>query len=130
MQSQFRGITGSPLRDTDQMASGTTISLDQHHWVGLAKEMKRPGKDPIYQRILELSTPLRTEGLVRFPLSADRYHETLRCPAHQRIDLACAMAALSGYETLVQLDVMTASEVASALCSFDPERTPLQLTPV
>lgn len=97
-----------------------TVSLDQHHWVGLAKVIKRRGGDPTYQTILELGAALRSAGLVRFPLSTDRYHETLRCPTHQRIDLASAMAALSGYETLLQLDTLTVAEIDYALCALDP----------
>ena len=97
-----------------------TVSLDQHHWIGLAKVLKRRGGDSTYRAILELGTDLRSRGVVRFPLSTDRYHETLRVPAHQRIDLASAMAALSGYETLLNLDTLTAVEIDAALCRLDP----------
>jgi hypothetical protein len=106
------------------------VSLDQHHWVGLAKIIKRRGGDPTYEAIFELGAALRSAGLVRFPLSTDRYHETLRCPVHQRIDLASAMAALSGYETLLQLDTLTVAEIDAALCGLDPSAPVPESVPV
>jgi hypothetical protein len=107
-----------------------TVSLDQHHWVGLARVLKRRGGDPTYRAILEVGTELRSRGLVRFPLSTDRYHETLRVPAHQRVDLASVMAALSGYETLLNLDTLTTAEIDAALCWLDPRRLPPDPIPV
>jgi hypothetical protein len=93
-----------------------TISLDQFHWVGLARATKSPQADPIYTQILELASGLRATGRARFPLSTDRYHETLRvAEPHRRIDVAQAMALLSGYETMLQLDTLTIQEIEGAL---------------
>lgn len=59
--------------------------------------------------------------MARFPLSTDRYHETwATSKAHRRIDVAMAMATLSGYETMVQLDTLTLAEIDAALASFSP----------
>ncbi len=111
-------------------AATRTVSLDQHHWVGLAKVLKGRGADPTYQAIFELGAALQSAGLVRFPLSTDRYHETLRCSPHHRIDLASAMAALSGYETLLQLDTLTLVEIDESLCSIDPSVPSPEQVPV
>lgn len=101
--------------------NAVTISLDQFHWIGLANAIKFPNREPVYTQILEIATELSQAGQVRFPLSADRYHETLRTPAtHRRIDVAHAMAALSRYETMVSLDTLTVAEIDTALASLIP----------
>jgi hypothetical protein len=43
------------------------VSLDQHHWIGLAKALKSPSADPTYTRILERATRLRNARHIRIP---------------------------------------------------------------
>jgi hypothetical protein len=88
----------------------------QFHWIRLARATKHPQVDPVYRQILELASSLRSTGKVRFPLSTDRYHETLRITqVHRRIDVAQVMALLSGYETMLQLDTLTLQEIEAAV---------------
>lgn len=92
------------------------MTLDQSHWIKLARAVKHPHEDPEYTRILQLATDLQRTGGVRFPLTADRYWETwIRRRDQQRIEVAQLMAELSRYETMLNLDTLTVFEIEAAL---------------
>jgi hypothetical protein len=108
-----------------------TVSLDQFHWDGLARAFARPqAAQHIYREILELGTELRRTGRVRFPLSTDRYHETWLRTDRSRIDVAFAMASLSDYETMLQLDVLSEREIDVALKSVRSGLAPVTIDDV
>ena len=74
---------------------------------------------------------MRSQNLVRFPLSAERYYELLRTGAvHQRVDVAFAMAELSRYETLLHLTALTEQEIDRALAQWVPATEPRWDLPV
>ena len=107
------------------------VSLDHHHWVGLAGAAKGTRHDTVYSQIWKLGSRLRAQNLVRFPLSAERYYELLRTGSvRQRVDVAFAMSALSGYETLLQLSSLTKQEIDRALAGWVPGARPRWDIPV
>lgn len=93
-----------------------TVALDQHHWIRLARAGRHPSEDHCYTKILELADNLHQAGVVRFPLTADRYWETwMKGTPRQRIDVAEVMARLSGYETMIDLDTLTVFEIEACV---------------